>query len=549
MRGADSLLRALAESGIEICFANPGTSEMHLVAALDAASRVKPVLTLHENVASGAADGWGRMRGTPASTLLHLGPGLSNALSNLHNARRGETPIVNIVGEHASYHVANDPPLATDIASLARTVSGWVFTVPSASAAADAARAAVAAAAGPPGAIATLIVPADVAWGDVAGGGSSREDAERIEPRHTSGGHATGGHATGGHAAGGQATLTHAPEAEALEEDAIEAAAAALASGEPAVLLVGNRAMAPQLLELAGRVAAHTGAQLCCTPFTARSWRGAGSIAVERLPYFPELVSQRLEGVRHLLLVDAPPPVAFFAYPGQSTALLPASCTVLLVASGGSDLRTVLEALVARTGAERSVAVRVPAAIPSIPTGAVSPDVFAQTLAAILPEGAIVSDEAITNRFPAMAASAGARPHDWCCITGGALGGGMPMALGAALAAPGRRIVNLQADGSAMYVPQSLWSLAREGVDVTTVILANRRYRILDVELERLQLAGAERGRRLTDLSHPTIDFVRLAGAMGVPATRVDEAGALAAAMQRSFSEPGPRLIEVVMVD
>lgn len=534
MRGADSLLRALAESGIEICFANPGTSEMHLVAALDAAPRVKPVLTLHENVASGAADGWGRMRRTPASTLLHLGPGLSNALSNLHNARRGATPIVNVVGEHASYHVAHDPPLATDIAALARTVSGWVFTVPSASAAAAAARAAVAAAAGPPGAIATLIVPADVAWGEVAGEGSAQEDGNRLELRH---------------AAGGDVTLTHDVEEDAIEEGAIETAAAALISGEPAMLLVGNRAMAPDLLELVGQVAARTQAQLCCTPFTARSWRGAGSVAVERLPYFPELVAQRLAGIRYLLLVDAPPPVAFFAYPGQSTALLPASCTVQRVASAGSDLRAVLEALVARTGAEHSVAARVPMAIPSIPTGAVTPAVFAQTLAAVLPEGAIVSDEAITNRFPAMAATVGARPHDWCCLTGGSLGGGMPMALGAALAAPGRRVVNLQADGSAMYTPQALWSLAREGVDVTTVILANRRYRILDVELQRLQLTDAERGRGLTDLSRPPLDFVHLAAAMGVPALRVDDAGALAAEMQRSFAESGPRLIEVTMAD
>ncbi|MEP7383996.1 MAG: acetolactate synthase large subunit [Gemmatimonadota bacterium] len=546
MRGADSLMRSLAESGIEICFANPGTSELHLVAGLDAAPGVKAVLTLHENVASGAADGWGRIRGRPASTLLHLGPGLSNALSNLHNARRGATPIVNIVGDHASYHVANDPPLASDIAALARTVSGWVYTVPSAQEAELAGRAAVAAAAGPPGAIATLIVPADAAWGEVAATADAATD--RQEQRSGTAEASTGVSAVV-LAGATRAPYVVLPGAETHGvTHGVARAAAALASGEPAMLLVGGRAMAPELLALAGQVAARTGAQLCCTPFTARARRGAGSVAVDRLPYFPELVTQRLAGVRHLLLLDAPAPVAFFAYPGQSTALVPSSCVVQSLVSGGADVREFLEALVARTDAGGSEAALVQAAIPSIPHGSISPAVFAQTLAAVLPEEAIVCDEAISNRFPAMLATIGARPHDWCCITGGSLGSGIPMALGAALAAPGRRVLNLQADGSAMYTPQALWSLAREGVDVTTVILANRRYRILDVELERLQLTDIDRGRALTDLSHPSIDFVQLAMALGVPALRVDQAGALADAMQRAFAEPGPCLIEAAMV-
>jgi len=256
-----------------------------------------------------------------------------------------------------------------------------------------------------------------------------------------------------------------------------------------------------------------------------------------------------MAGVRHLILVDAPPPVAFFAYPGQSTVLLPEQCSVLTLAEGADDVRTALDMVVERVGAAKAGAARVSSAIPDIASGPIAPAAFAQTLAAILPEGAIVCDEAITNRFPAMVATQGARPHDWCCITGGALGCGMPMSLGAALAAPGRRVVNLQADGSAMYTPQALWSLAREGVDVTTVILANRRYRILDVELQRLQLAGIERGRALTDLSHPPLDFVKLAESMGVRATRVDNAEGLADAMQRSFAEPGPSLIEALMID
>lgn len=542
MNGADTLLKVLAESGIEICFANPGTSEMHLVAALDTAPRIKPVLTLHESVASGAADGWGRIRGQPASTLLHLGPGLSNALSNLHNARRAATPIVNIVGEHATYHVASDPPLASDIAALARTVSGWVCTVPSAPCAEVAARAAVAAAQGPPGAIATIVLPADAAWSEVELGSSPLAESD----------------ATAGAPGACEAMLRDAVvrdagayrgEASGDVARAFEDAARQLGAGSATMILVGGRAMHPDLLALAGEVAAHTGAQLCCTPFTARAARGAGSVVVERLPYFPELVTQRLAGVKHLILVDAPPPVAFFAYPGQSTALLPAICSVLTLAHGADDVRGALERLVERIGAARAGVARVQPAIPGVASGPVTPAAFAQTLAAVLPEGAIVCDEAITNRFPAMAATQGARPHDWCCITGGALGCRMPMSLGAALASPGRRVVNLQADGSAMYTPQALWSLAREGVDVTTVILANRRYRILDVELQRLQLTAVERGRSLTDLAHPPLDFVKLAESMGVPARRVDSAGALAEAMQRTFAEPGPSLIEALMSD
>ena len=531
MRGADLLMRSIAQSGVETCFANPGTSEMHLVAALDAAPGVRPVLTLHEGVASGAADGWARVTARPASTLLHLGPGLSNALSNLHNARRAASPVVNIVGDHASYHLANDPPLASDISALAGVVSSWVGTVPDAPSMARGGSEAVEAAMGPPGAISTLIVPADAAWGEVGGTegeGALAGERERIVTANQ-----------------GAASRRGAPVAPRR----VEGAAEALASGEPAVILVGGRAMHDAAVENASRIAAATGARLCCTPFTARAHRGAGSVAVERLPYFPEMVVQMLAGVRHLILVDAPPPVAFFAYPGLPGALVPAGCAVHTLAEGGDDVEGALEALAQACRASGREPVRVPRAIPPVASGALTAAALAQTVAAVLPEGAIVCDEAITNRFTCMAATAGALPHDWFCLTGGSLGAGMPMALGASLAAPGRRVVNLQADGSAMYTPQALWSFAREGVDVTTVILANHRYRILDVELHRLQLTGAERGRGLTNLSRPLLDFVQLANGLGVPASRVTTTEGLAAAMRESFATPGPRLIEAEMVE
>ncbi len=531
VRGADLLMSSLARAGVEMCFANPGTSEMHLVAALDAAPGIRPVLTLHEAVASGAADGWGRVTGRPASTLLHLGPGLANALSNLHNARRAATPLVNVVGDHASYHVANDPPLASDISALAGVVSSWVGTVPDAASMARGATEAVGAAMGPPGAISTLIVPADAAWGEVDGAVGAQGGAD--------------GGARAVTAGAGALAWRGTPVAPRV----VEGVATALASGAPAMILIGGRAMHAGAVEHASRIAAATGARLCCTPFTARSHRGAGSVAMERLPYFPEMVLQMLAGIRHLILVDATSPVAFFAYPGLPGALVPEGCAVHVLAEGGDDVAGALEALVQATGAGGREPVRVARAIPPVASGALTAAALAQTVAAVLPEGAIVCDEAITNRFTCMAATAGALPHEWFCLTGGSLGAGMPMSLGAALAAPGRRVVNLQADGSAMYTPQALWSFAREGVDVTTVILANRRYRILDVELHRMQLAGVERGRALTDLSRPLLDFVQLAGAMGVPASRVTTAEGLAGALRESFATAGPRLIEAEMTE
>ncbi|MCC6929950.1 MAG: acetolactate synthase large subunit [Gemmatimonadaceae bacterium] len=517
-------MRSLAQAGVELCLANPGTSEMHLVKALDAAPAMRSVLTLHEGVASGAADGWGRMTGRAASTLLHLGPGLANALSNLHNARRSATPVVNIVGDHATYHLANDPPLHSDLPALARASSAWVETVATAEAMAGAGARAVAASLGPPGAIATLIVPADAAWGVV-------EDAR------------------------GEAALRAAARAPAVyagtapSDATIDGVAQVLRSGEPAVILLGGRAVSPANAERAGRVAAATGARLCSAPFSAIAPRGAGSVATERLPYFPEMVLQLLAGVRHLILVDAPAPVAFFAYPGLPGRLVPEGCSVHVLATGSDDVVAALDALVVACGAEGGAAPRVARAVPPVASGAITPATFAQTLAATLPSGAIVCDEAITNRFPSLAATAGAAPHDWLDLTGGSLGLGMPMALGAAMACPGRRVVNLQADGSAMYTPQALWSLAREGVDVTTIILANRRYRILEYELMRLQLTDAARARSLTDLSTPPIDFVQLAGSLGVPAVQVTTAEGLGEALQRSYATPGPQVIEAMIVE
>ena len=513
MLGAEALLRTLASSGVTTCFANPGTSEMHLVAALDAVPSMRPVLTLAEGVASGAADGWARVTGRPAATLLHLGPGLSNALSNLHNAKRAQSPVVNIVGDHASYHRASDAPLTSDIAGLARTVSAWVGCAAGADDMSRAAGAALRAAMGPPGAIATLIVPADAAWGETT------RPVESVAP-----------------------AAPRAPNAHR-----VEAVRRALASGASAVLLIGGAAMRGSAVRDASRAANAAKARLFSTTFTAVAERGAGRVLVNRLPYFPEQVVEALAGTRYLVLAGASVPVAFFAYPGLPGALVPDGCEVLTLAEPEEDVAAALGALAAALGAPDNGATMTPHGPPPLPTGRLDPSSFAQALGALLPEGAIVSDEAVTTRFPALAATVGSASHDWLCLTGGSLGLGMPMALGAALAAPDRPVITLEADGSAMYAPQALWSFAREGANVTTLVLKNRRYRILEVELERLQLTDARRGRELLNLSAPEVDFVALARSMGVPGVRATTVEEVVVAMRRAFAEDGPSVVEVVL--
>ncbi|MDQ1373026.1 MAG: acetolactate synthase large subunit, partial [Actinomycetota bacterium] len=448
MNGAQALIRTLVASGVDVSFTNPGTSEMHFVAALDAVPEMRAVLALFEGVATGAADGYGRKTGRPAATLLHLGPGLGNGLANLHNARRAHTPVVNIVGDHATYHKQYDAPLESDIDSAAATVSGWVrrSTGP-----ADVARDgadAVAAAMGPPGRVATLILPADASW---------LEGAEPASP---------------------PAPATRA----AVSDDVVAAIAKVLVSGEPAVLLLGGSAMRDAGLAAASRVARATGAKLLGETFPARLERGAGVAPIERLGYLAEFTQAQLTGARHLVLVDTRAPVSFFAYPDKASDLVPDGCQVHVLASSGDNAAEALVHLADRVaGAEE--AVLQPAGRPDRPTGPLTAETVAQALGALLPEGAIVADEANTAGLWAPGATAGAPRHDWLTLTGGAIGQGLPLGTGAAVACPDRKVVCLEADGSAMYTLQSLWTQARENLDVTTVIYNNRSYAILNLEL------------------------------------------------------------------
>ncbi len=515
MNGAHALLRTLVAGGVDTCFMNPGTSEMHFVAALDDVPDMRGVLALFEGVATGAADGYARMAERPAAVLLHLGPGLGNGLANLHNARRAHTPVVNIVGDHATYHKQYDAPLESDIDAMAGAVSGWVrrpmLTADLAGAAADAIRAA----SGPPGQVATLILPADVSWS---------EGAKPVQPGPS-------------------------PPPRPADPGAVTEAAQAVRSGSPVGFLLGGGACRAGALAVAGAVAAAHDAKLFSETFPARLERGAGIVATERLAYLGEMAVAQLEGLAHLVLVHAKSPVSFFAYPGQPSDLVPDGCQVHTLAGPGQDPVAALEALAAELGLAAAPAPDQPGGPPGpARLRAAHRDSFGQAVGSLLPEGVIVADESNTSGLFLAAATAGCPPHDWLTLTGGAIGIGLPLAVGAAVACPDRRVLALESDGSAMYTMQALWTMAREGLDVTTVILSNRSYAILNMELSRVGASGGgPRAAAMLDLSRPDLDFVSLAQGMGVPATRAETTEELCHQLARALVTEGPNLVDAVI--
>jgi len=514
MNGAQALIRTLVGAGVDVCFTNPGTSEMHFVAALDSVPEMHGHLALFEGVATGAADGYARVAGKPAATLLHLGPGLGNGLANLHNARRAATPVVNIVGDHATFHQRFDAPLQSDIAAIASAVSGWSRSSTSPEQVAADGAEAVAASYGPPGQVATLILPADVCW---------------LESN------------------GPEAPLP-VPSRRTVTDDAVAQAAKALQSGEPAAVMVGGSVVADEAgLVAASRVAARAGAKLLSETFPARLRRGAGLPAVERLGYLAEFAEMQLAGLKHLVLVDTVSPVSFFAYPDKASDLVPEGCQVHVLASGGDDAVGALEELADRLGAPADSAVPATAGRPERPTGELNAESLAGALGALLPDGAIVADEGNTSGLFCAGATAGTPPHDWLTLTGGAIGYGMPVATGAAVAAPERPVINLQADGSALYTMQALWTQARHGLDVTTVICNNRSYAILNLELSRVGAENGPAALSMLDLSHPDLDFVQLSQGFGVPATRATTAEELTAQLEQAIAEPGPHVIDALL--
>ncbi|MGI8940160.1 MAG: acetolactate synthase large subunit [Iamia sp.] len=514
MNGAHALIRTLVACDVDVCFTNPGTSEMHFVAALDDVPEMRGILGLFEGVVTGAADGYARVAGKPAATLLHLGPGLGNGWANLHNARRAHTPVLNIVGDHALPHKELDAPLESDIEAIAGAVSGWMRTSASSEDVAQDTAEAVRAAMGPPGQVATLILPADVSWSE----------------------------------ARGPAEPTTAPTPVEVDDDVLAGARDALQSDAAVAVLVGGRVVADEPgLVAAARVGAATGATVMCETFPARLARGEGLPPMDRLAYLSEFAQMQLAEVAHLIVVDAKAPVSFFAYPDKASVLTPDGCQIHDLVGAGVDPVAALEALADALDAPADVA-RAEEARPAAPSGELTAQTMAEALGHLLPEGAIVADEGNTGGLFVPGATAGCPRHDWLTLTGGSIGFGLPVATGAAVAAPDRKVVCLESDGSAMYTIQALWTQAREGLDVTTIILNNRSYAILNMELERV--GATEPGPTalsMLDLRRPDMDFCALAQGMGVPAERATDAEGFTAALERALALPGPALVEAIL--
>ncbi|HEY7144946.1 MAG TPA: acetolactate synthase large subunit [Streptosporangiaceae bacterium] len=513
MIGAQALITSLVRAGVEVCFMNPGTSEMHFVHSLDAVPQMRGVLGLFEGVATGAADGYARMAGRPAAVLLHLGPGLGNGLANLHNARRAHSPVVCIVGAHATGHARFDAPLQSDIDSIARAVSGWLHTCGTTGQAAQDAMRAVAASMREGGQVATLVLPADVSWSE-----------------------------------GGQvAAARPAPQPDPVSGDVVSAAARAISAGPLPLLLLGGRALTERGLRAASRVAAATGARLLAETFPARMEGGAGVPAVTRLAYLAEGAQSQLAGTGQLILAGASAPVAFFGYPGRSSELTPPGCQVTQLADKTQDAQDALEQLAELVAPDAGPVIGRAAVAPADP-GPLTVTSLAAAVAATLPEQAIVVDEANTSGIALPAALAGAARHSLLALTGGAIGQGLPVATGAAVAAPGRRVVCLEADGSALYTIQALWTQAREQLDITTVLLNNSSYAVLRMELARVGAGSpGERAASMLSLAGPVPDFTRISQGLGVQARRVTTAGELQDALARAHATPGPQLIEAIV--
>jgi acetolactate synthase I/II/III large subunit len=505
MTGAECLLQTLISNGIRVCFMNPGTSEMHFVSALDRVREMRGVLCLFEGVCSGAADGYARMTGRPAATLLHLGPGLANGLANFHNARKARSPVVSIVGEHSRQHLQFDAPLSADIAAFARTVSSDVCVARSPEELPAAVAETISAARRPPGQVSMLIVSADLSWSEAPVPVPPIAEPVRARP----------------------------------EEARVREVARLLRSGSRAGILLSGSAALSRAIDAAGRVAAATGRPVFVDRNAARLASGRGRFQPPRVPYFPEAAQQLLAGIEDLILVEAKPPVSFFGYPGVRSELAPEDCRMHVLAGLDHDGAAALEMLAAECGATGSAAFVTP---PAVGAG------IGSFIAEYLPEDAVVADEMVSSGPEVLPHLLHAAPHDLLPVTGGSIGQGLPVAVGAAIACPDRKVLALEADGSGMYTLQSLWTIARERLDVTTVIFANRRYRILDIEMRRTGAQGfGALAETMIDIGNPPLDWVHLSEGMGVRASRASTTEEFRSQFRAAMGTREPRLIEAVL--
>lgn len=514
MNGAESVIATLSAGGVEVCFANPGTSELHLVAALDSGPPFRCVLGLFEGVVTGAADGYARMSEKPACTLLHLGPGIANGLANLHNAKRARVPVINLVGDHPKSHYQLNPPLAADVEATARPYCDWIRVSESVKRLGADTAAAIAAARSYPGQVATLIIPCDLAWGQ---GGTPGDISA--------------------------ATLPRPPDPQRIEE-----AAALLRRREPTAILLGPGSLHGAGLAAAGRLASASGATLL-TPYPLkRLERGHARPKVHRIPYPREQATKLLARFKQLIVVGTALPVAYFAHPASSALLIPPGCEVYTAAETNDDNVGVLEALADSLSPQQITESNEKAYTQSDPEGAISLSGLAAAIAATLPEGAVVIDESMTSGRQIMAATQSCPPHDWIGNTGGSIGIALPLAIGAAIACPDRRVLCLSAEGSGMYTAQALWTMSREGLNVTILIFNNRRYGVLQSELVGMGLGElGPRGLSLLSLDRPPLDWTALARGMGVPSCRTDDLQGTTRALRLGLAAPGPSLIEVLV--
>ncbi|MEC8793632.1 MAG: acetolactate synthase large subunit [Pseudomonadota bacterium] len=514
MNGAESLVRTMVGAGVDVCFTNPGTSEMHFVAALDKVDGMRCVLGLFEGGVTGMADGFARMADKPASTLLHLGPGLANGLANLHNARRAMTPIVNIVGDHTTYHHKYDAPLTADITKYAAPVSHWIKQSRSSKEVAQHGAEAIQAAQTSPGQTATLSLPGDTAW----------EDAEA------------------------PAAALPAPARAGVDADRVVEAARLLKSGEETVIMMTGPMLREGPLETIGKVQAATGCRLFCMGANGRWERGAGRVDVERTMFVVDVALKQFATAKNIILLGAKAPVAFFGYPGKPSALYPEGCNIHTLATVEEDAVAAAEALAAELDCLHLAPLLKEAEAPAPMSGPITPESLGRGLAAYMPENAIVVDESVTTGRAFMPFTAGAPKHDWLSSCGGSIGFGIPAATGAAIACPGRKVICLEGDGSGMYTLQALWTQARENCNVVNIIFANRTYEILKGELMRV---GADNpGRKAIDMleiGRPDLDWVAISQGMGVPATRAFTSEEFNEQLARAVASEGPSLIEVVV--
>ncbi len=516
MNGADALVSASRAAGVEVCFANPGTTEMAMVDALTRTKAMRAVLALFEGVASGAADGYARITGKPASVMLHLGPGLANATANLHNARRAQSPVVTWVGDHTTWLLPHDPPLASNIEAIARGAAKWVRTTGTLDALAFDAVAAIEAALSPVAGVATLIVPADF---------QEAQLPEGYVPPTPARAH---------------------PTVRALSAETIDSTARLIREAKRPLFFVGGPVTdRPGLLD-ASRLAEKAGGVVMFEQFPRCTRREPGLPSPDKLRYLPFQARAQLAEYDVVVVLGAGTPVPFFGYPGESPKLVAENAKVVDPAEGGRDVHAVLAALCDALGAAgkpRGAAGRIEQ---SDPGGPLQPQSICQGIAKYLPENAIVVDEGITSSLALYPALTGALPHEYMACKGGSIGYGTPVATGAAVAAPGRRVVTFVGDGSSLYTLQSLWTQAREGLDVTTIVLANDKYAVLQMELMRAGGALEGAGSDLTELGRPSLDFEALAKGYGVPARTVRDVEAFVKALKESFATPGPMLISCV---